>query len=385
MADTALLQPDLEFKRTILGLGAHDLTSCYQCGTCSVVCPISTDADPFPRKEMIWVQWGLKDRLLTDPAVWLCHQCNLCNTYCPRDAKPADVMSSLRDYSITHYAVPEFMGKAMSQAKYLPLLFSFPAFIFLAVLTLLGNLTSLPTGQIVFSKFMPIIYIEIIFSLGVGAAIVAAILGGVQYWKGMSGSSLAAGNTEPIKGLIPTLFDVLMHRKFRHCEEDRVGTRESYKSHLHKSHLAVFYGFLGLVITTTSVGIGIYVFGYLTPWPLWHPVKILGNVSGAAVLIACGVFLYCRLKDKEKAGKSTYSDWLFLWILALTTLTGFLSEILRLADIPPLAYWVYFIHLIFIFSLLVYIPYSKFAHLVYRFVAMLYSSSRASSPSTTEA
>jgi len=385
MADPALVQPDLEFKRTVLGLGAHDLTSCYQCGTCSVVCPISTDADPFPRKEMIWVQWGLKDRLLTDPAVWLCHQCNLCNTYCPRDAKPADVMSSLRDYSITHYAVPGFMGKAMSQAKYLPLLFSFPAFIFLAVLTLLGNLTSLPTGQIVFSKFMPIIYIEIIFSLGVGAAIVAAILGGVQYWKGMSGSSLAAGNTEPIKGLIPTLFDVLMHRKFRHCEEDRVGTRESYKSHLHKSHLAVFYGFLGLVITTTSVGIGIYVFGYLTPWPLWHPVKILGNVSGAAVLIACGVFLYCRLKDKEKAGKSTYSDWLFLWILALTTLTGFLSEILRLADIPPLAYWVYFIHLVFIFSLLVYIPYSKFAHLAYRFVAMLYSRSRASSPSTTEA
>jgi len=385
MADPVLVQPDLEFKRTILGLGAHDLTSCYQCGTCSVVCPISTDADPFPRKEMIWVQWGLKDRLLTDPAVWLCHQCNLCNTYCPRDAKPADVMSSLRDYSITHYAVPEFMGKAMSQAKYLPLLFSFPAFIFLAVLTLLGNLTSLPTGQIVFSKFMPIIYIEIIFSLGVGAAIVAAMLGGVQYWKGMSGSSLATGNTEPIKGLFPTLFDVLMHRKFRHCEEDRVGTRDSYKSHLHKSHLAVFYGFLGLVITTTSIGIGIYVFGYLTPWPLWHPVKILGNVSGAAVLIACGVFLYCRLKDKEKAGKSSYSDWLFLWILALTTLTGFLSEILRLADIPPLAYWVYFIHLVFIFSLLVYIPYSKFAHLVYRFVAMLYSRSRASSPSTTEA
>jgi len=133
---------------------------------------------------MIWVQWGLKDRLLADPAVWICHQCNLCNTYCPRDAKPADVMSSLRDYSITHYAVPKFMGKAMSQAKYLPLLFAFPAFIFLAVLASLGNLTFLPTGQIVFSKFMPIIYIEVIFSLGVGAAIVAAILGGVQYWKG---------------------------------------------------------------------------------------------------------------------------------------------------------------------------------------------------------
>ncbi len=385
MAEAALIIPDLEFKRDILGLGAHDLTSCYQCGTCSVVCPISTDADPFPRKEMIWVQWGLKDKLLADPAVWLCHQCNLCNTYCPRDAKPADVMSSLRDYSITHYAVPQFMGKALSQAKYLPLLFAFPAFIFFAVLAWLGNLISLPSGQIVFSKFMPIIYIEVIFSLGVGAAIVAAILGGMQYWKNMSNSSIASGHTGPTKGLFPTLFDVLMHRKFRQCEADRVGTRESHKSHLHKSHLAVFYGFLGLVITTTSVGIGIYAFGYLTPWPLWHPVKILGNVSGAAVLAACGIFLYHRLKGSEQGGKSTYWDWLFLWILTLTTLTGFLSEILRLVEYPPLAYWIYFIHLVFIFSLLAYIPYSKFAHLAYRFVAMLYSRSRESSPSSTEA
>ncbi len=381
MAEAALIQPDLEFKRDILGLGAHDLTSCYQCGTCSVVCPLSTDDMPFPRKEMIWVQWGLKDRLLADPAVWVCHQCNLCNAYCPRDAKPADVMAALRDYTITHYAVPKFMGKGVSEAKYLPFLFALPAVVFLVVLAWIGNLTSLPTGQIVFSKFMHIIYIETIFILAVGAAVVAAIAGGVRYWKGMNEFSLAARHGGPARGFISTLIDILKHRKFQQCEGDRVGTRTSYKSHLHKSHLAVFYGFLGLVVTTTSVGIGIYAFGYLTPWPLWHPVKILGNVSGVAVLIACGVFLYRRLNDKEKGAKSTYSDWLFLGVLALTTLTGFLSEILRLADIPPLAYWVYFIHLVFIFFLLVYIPYSKFAHLAYRFVAMLYSSSTTSSRS----
>jgi len=379
MPEATLIQPDLDFKRDILSLGAHDLTSCYQCGTCSVVCPISTEADPFPRKEMIWAQWGLKDRLMADPSIWLCHQCGLCNSYCPREAKPADVMAALREYSMTHYAVPKFMAKAVSEAKYLPLLFAFPALIFLLILAWLGNLTSLPTGQIVFSKFMPILYIEIVFSLAVGAAVVAVIVGGVRYWKSMNGFFLPSRDGSPGKGFSATLVDIVRHRRFRQCEGDRVGTRESYKAHLHRSHLAVFYGFLGLVLTTTSVGIGIYAFGYLTPWPLWHPVKILGNVSGIAVLVACAVFLYRRYTDKEKAGKSTYSDWLFLWVLALTTLTGFLSEILRLANIPPLAYWVYFIHLIFIFSLLVYIPYSKFAHLAYRFVAMLYAASRASS------
>lgn len=77
MNQTVAVQPDLEFKRTVLGLDAGDLSACYQCGTCSVVCPISTDDDPFPRKEMVWTQWGLKERLMHDPAIWLCHQCQL--------------------------------------------------------------------------------------------------------------------------------------------------------------------------------------------------------------------------------------------------------------------------------------------------------------------
>ena len=145
--------------------------------------------------------------------------------------------------------------------------------------------------------------------------------------------------------------------------------------------MLIFYGFLGLVATTTSVGVGIYAFGYLTPWPFWHPVKILGNVSGAAVILALCVFLWRRIIDSTRAGKSTYSDWLFLAILLLTTLTGFFSQWLRLADLRALAYPMYFIHLLFIFFLLVYIPYSKFAHLVYRTVAMLWTASaRAEAP-----
>ena len=125
-----LIQPDLGFKRAIIGLDAHDLTACYQCGTCSAVCPISSAENPFPRKEMVWVQWGLKERALGNASIWMCHQCGSCNTYCPRDAKPANVMAALRDYSIGHYAVPAFMGRALNDPKALPLLFGIPAVIF---------------------------------------------------------------------------------------------------------------------------------------------------------------------------------------------------------------------------------------------------------------
>jgi len=372
--DPTLIQPDLGFKRQILGLGAHDLTACYQCGTCSVVCPISTSDNPFPRKEMVWVQWGLKDRALGQSSIWLCHQCGTCTTYCPRNAKPADVMAALRDYSITHYAVPKFMGRALSEPRFLPLLFAIPAVIFAAILGGLGNLTSLPQGQIVFSKFIPIIYIEAVFILAMSLSLLGAAMGGIRYWRAMSRQAAAPRNGGSLtRGILATILTIFRHRKFRECNEERVGARKTHKEHLYKAHLFVFYGFMGLVVTTTSVGIGIYAFGYLTPWPFWHPVKILGNVSGIAVIAALAVFLWRRITDKEKAGKSTYSDWLFLNILLLTTLTGFLCQWLRLAALPTVAYPMYYVHLLFIFFILVYIPYSKFAHLVYRTVAMLYA------------
>ena len=369
-----LIQPDLDFKRAIIGLDAHDLTACYQCGTCSAVCPISSVDNPFPRKEMVWVQWGLKDRALGNASIWMCHQCGSCNSYCPRDAKPANVMAALRDYSIGHYAVPQFMGRALNHPKYLPLLFGVPAAIFLAILGWLGHLTSLPEGRIVFSKFLPIMAIEVTFMLAIGLSMIGAVTGGVRYWRAMSAQAGSNGH-DPRRPVVTTVLDILRHRKFRECNEEPAGTRKTYKDHLHATHLLIFYGFLGLVATTTSVGVGIYAFGYLTPWPFWHPVKILGNVSGAAVIIALCVFLWRRIADSTRVGKSTYSDWLFLTILLLTTLTGFFSQWLRLADLRTVAYPMYFVHLLFIFFLLVYIPYSKFAHLVYRTVAMLWSAS----------
>ena len=84
------------------------------------------------------------------------------------------------------------------------------------------------------------------------------------------------------------------------------------------------------------------------------------------------MFGYRRIADKTKAGNSTYSDWLFLDILLLTTLTGFLAQVTRLIGVGAIAYPTYFVHLLFVFFLLVYLPYSKFAHVVYRTVAMLH-------------
>ena len=53
--------------------------------------------------------------------------------------------------------------------------------------------------------------------------------------------------------------------------------------------------------------------------------------------------------------------------------TGILSELVRLADIAVLAYAIYFVHLIVVFFLFAYAPFSKMAHMLYRATAMVFA------------
>ena len=114
MADTFVLEPDVGFIRDVAKLGGGDLKKCYQCATCSVACPISPDTKPFPRKEMIAASWGLKDRLVANHDIWLCHNCGDCTTLCPRGAKPGEVLGAIRAYAVREYATPSFLSKAVA-------------------------------------------------------------------------------------------------------------------------------------------------------------------------------------------------------------------------------------------------------------------------------
>jgi quinone-modifying oxidoreductase subunit QmoC len=81
-----------------------------------------------------------------------------------------------------------------------------------------------------------------------------------------------------------------------------------------------------------------------------------------------------RLKDKgENIGKGSYYDWSLIYLVLGLVATGILSELTRLAHLPTIAYPIYFAHLVFVFCLFAYLPFSKLAHLVYRTLAMAYS------------
>lgn len=357
-----VIKPDLGFVKDIIAGGGESLKKCYQCATCSVVCNITPDDKPFPRKEMIYAQWGLKDRLVSNPDVWLCHQCNDCTAYCPRGAKPGEVLSAIRKESIKHYAFPGFMARAVSDKRFLPLLFIFPAVLFLIVLSAIGTL-GIPEGEIVFSKFFPVLYIDIIFTSALGFGVFVGIMGIRRFWRDMNkAGGYHRGNFKD--SLIATLKEVLTHSRFKSCIENK---------NRYLSHIMVFYGFIALGITTALAAFYLYVLKIESPYPLTSPVKIIGTIGGLALFVGINLVVINRIRHAKRLGIGSYSDWLLIFIIYVVTLSGILSKVTRLADMATLAYSIYFIHLVFVLSLFLYLPYSKLAHLFYRATAICYA------------
>ncbi|MDA8433541.1 MAG: quinone-interacting membrane-bound oxidoreductase complex subunit QmoC [Nitrospiraceae bacterium] len=382
MAEGKLISPDLDFVKKIVNSGGESLKKCYQCATCSVVCNMTPDDKPFPRKEMIQAQWGLKDKLFANPDIWLCHQCSDCTAFCPRGAKPGEVLGAIRKLSIEHYSFPRFLGRMVGDPKFLIFLLAIPVVLFGIIAPIVaqmippqylegstpGNLFQAMTSTepIVYAeRFMPVPIIDTIFGLSALFAAFGFFLGITRYWK-----DLAGANGKP-KGSIfsagvATITEFLAHKKFKKCD---VTVDRS------QSHLFVFYGFVGLAITTTWAIFYLYGLHRPSPYPLYDPMKILGNASGIGLLLGISWVIGNRRRNAPKAGMGSYYDWLFISVVLTIVVSGLLSELLRLFGIAQLAYPVYFIHLTAIFFLFAYAPFSKMAHMVYRTTALVFAKS----------
>ena len=80
-----------------------------------------------------------------------------------------------------------------------------------------------------------------------------------------------------------------------------------------------------------------------------------------------------RLKLNPKHQGSSWYDWYLLGIIWLVAVTGILSQVFRLADALQPAFVVYYLHLVFVWMLFAYLPWSKLGHFVYRTAALLFA------------
>ncbi len=395
MSEKYLAQPDLGFIAQVRGLGGETLKKCFQCATCSVACPIAPEDSPFPRKEMIAASWGLKDKLIGNGDIWLCHQCGDCSDLCPRGAAPGDVLAAIRSAAITEYAQPKALAYAVNDPKKLPLLIGIPAvwFAFLAFITMnlggtmekifhalfgdaLGGRLHWSHAHegaehvIAHANFISTWFVDMTFVPTAIFATIIFLLALKRFTVDIHNNAVLEGKTDKTdldyKGLFQALLKViptvLKHEKFNECEANKDRATP---------HMMVLYAFIGLFIVTAVCGTMLYLGGYPGPYPQLNPIKWLANIAGVALVIGSGIMIKNRLDNKDQV--TAYKDWFILGIVFALGLTGMLTEMARLAHLEWISYIIYWLHLIAVFNLFAYLPFSKMAHLVYRLVAMAYA------------
>ena len=399
MSEGMRVEPDLNFIKYLKKAGGDTLKKCYQCATCSVVCPLSGDNKPFPRKEMIWAQWGLKDKLVADPDVMLCHQCGDCTAYCPRGAKPGDVLGAIRAYAYTHFGFPNGLAKLASQGKNLPILLAIPVLI-IGLMWMISGGNHVPDAetmkQVGFTQFFGhwdfhwltknVFFIDIIFVPTFFFAAFAAYKGVSRMWKQMAANAGVNPDWKPrpdvfVKEfLLPSVVEIVKHKRFNEC-----GANHSRIL----GHLPLMLAFIALLIVTSYAFIAkdivsLFVNPELSqalhgPIAMTNPIKWLANIGAIALIVGVGILWANRSRMEEEQGTAaTFYDWFLIVEIMAVGVTGFLAQMFRLMPVPVLAYAFYFMHLCAVFMLFLYMPYTKFAHLVYRTVAYAFEKYRAS-------
>ncbi len=381
------LTPDTGFAKELVEAGGDSLKKCFQCATCSVACPMAPEGSPYPRKEMVWASWGQKDRLMADRDIWLCHNCGNCSELCPRGAKPADLMAACRNVVYRNLVGPSVVGKWMSSSKGLPYLFLIPAAIWFVVWLVRAILVGAwfprtEDGRIVFGQIFYGDYtIDPIFIITFFGALYLVWRGCSRLWKSFgesNGRLLVLGGDKPWwRHLLELLWEEIgSHRKFDSCE---AGPKTGQPAQSRKlGHMCMIGGFVILMIVTAVVAGGHWVgkvvpFVHIeTPMPLHFPVKVLANFGAVVLLVGLVLLTLRRRRQNPKFFSSSYQDWYLLGLIWVIALSGCLAQLFRLADAVHCAYLVYYLHLVFVWMLFAYLPWSKLGHLAYRTAALLH-------------
>ena len=389
------VQPDINFIKDMKEAGGDTLKKCFQCATCSVVCPLSSDDNPFPRREMIFAQWGLKDKLIGDPNVFLCHQCGDCSAYCPRGAKPGDVLGAIRAYSYKHFGWPAGLANLASSGKNLPILIGIPAVIIFVFWLISGGMHFPTTEEFVHAGYghffghwnfhllaKNVLFIDILMLSAAGVAVYSVFKGVTALWKQMAenagvGEALYKPSIPQFvkEFLWPSVVEIVQHDRFKECNTnaDRV-----------RGHLPLMWAFMALLFVTAYSAfaqdlLGIFIPSLHGPMSLWNPVKIIANVAAIALIVGTGILWGNRSQmESDGLASKTFYDWFLIWMIMGVGVTGIGAELFRLIGLVSLGYVTYFLHLVSVMMLFLYMPYTKFAHLVYRTAAMVFERYRDS-------
>ena len=343
------------------------MTVCNSCRYCEGLCAV------FPAMEM---RRAFSDGDLNYLAN-LCHSCGACYADCqfspPHefDVNVPKIFAIARGDSYAAYAWPRAFsglfarnGLVISVAAAL----SVAAFIFgFAALNNSQVLYGVHTGPGAFYALMPHNAMALLFGAAFLYAILALVMGLRAFWRDIS---------EPIgmRADAPSIWQAVRDAgELRYLDGGGVGCFNEDERPTDRRrifHHLTFYGFL-LCFAATCVGtLYHYLLAREAPYAWWDLPVVLGTLGGIGLLVGpIGLLVAKQTRDPALADQARSGmDAAFTVMLFLTSLTGLALLLLReTAAMGPLLA----LHLGVVFALFITMPYGKFVHGLYRFVALV--------------
>jgi citrate/tricarballylate utilization protein len=343
------------------------MTVCNSCRYCEGLCAV------FPAMEM---RRSFSDGDLNYLAN-LCHGCGACYTDCqfsPPHEFNVNVPQTLaiaRAESYAAYAWPRVFAplfarnglviSVIAAVSVAAFIFGFAAIIDPAVLH------GVHTGPGAFYKLMPHNAMAALFSAAFLYAILALVMSVRAFWRDI-GEPI--GMKTNAKSLLQAIRDA---GELRYLDGGGVGcfNKDEHPTDRRKIfHHLTFYGF-ALCFAATCVGtLYHFLLGREAPYAWWDLPVVLGTLGGIGLVIGpIGLLVAKSTRDPVLADSArTGMDVAFIVMLFLTSLTGLLLLILRETSLmgPLLA-----VHIGVVFALFITMPYGKFVHGIYRFVALV--------------
>lgn len=343
------------------------MTVCNSCRYCEGLCAV------FPAMEM---RRAFSDGDLNYLAN-LCHSCGACYVDCqfsPPHEFNVNVPKTLavaRAESYAAYAWPQALSGAFARNGLVISVIaalSMAAFILgFAALNDHSVLFGVHTGPGAFYKLMPHNTMAALFSAVFLYAILALVMSVRAFWRDIGP---AVGGRADGGSIFQAVRDAgelrYLHGGGVGCynEDDKPTDRRKLYHHL------TFYGFLLCFAATSVATLYHYLFGREAPYPWWDLPVVLGTLGGIGLIIGpIGLFAAKMRRDPALLDENRYGmDVGFIAMLFLTGLTGMLLLVLReTAAMGPLLA----LHLGAVFALFITMPYGKFVHGIYRFVALV--------------
>jgi citrate/tricarballylate utilization protein len=343
------------------------MTVCNSCRYCEGLCAV------FPAMEM---RRSFSDGDLNYLAN-LCHACGACYVDCQYspphefDVNVPRTLAIARAESYAAYAWPPvFSGLFARNGLAISLISALCVALFIFGFAAFNDrqvLFGVHTGPGAFYVLMPHNAMVALFGAAFLYAMLALAMGARAFWRDIG---------EPIgmRADAPSIWRAIKDSgELRYLDGGGVGCvnedeRPTDRRKIY--HHLTFYGFLLCFASTCVATLYHYLLAREAPYAWWDLPVVLGTLGGIGLLIGPAGLLAAKWKrdpalvDQQRSG----GDAAFTVMLFLTGITGMALLVWRdTAAMGPLLA----LHLGFVFALFITLPYSKFVHGIYRFVALV--------------